>query len=533
MTYHLLLPQRMVNPLLAQLAIPNTKNLNIHLWVYEGKTAAVKKEIDIYRAFRKDVKETDSCFNLPLIEEVRDIKIEEKIENVTLGFNNLLYQALEIYNINFRNNIEEGDKIALIGEGQLLIGVAYYLLKNKGNLISLELILPLEEDETTTLENILLLEGKGNLRIDLIRHDRGYNLMATGIAMVSIYENLTTGVYVHEGGPKDVLYLTDQEMDVKTPVNSIANLKQLEANLKVALDSDKFQKNNKVGGAFREYLKNINAYLKNIENYLFSIRNIYRSDFKRSDMSGKINKLSITEKGRSSKYYCQNAFSKIMKMSFTKGMDFSLKGEKTEIKKLLEEGMASSLVNFSDILNPFLSARETKDAFSNEGEKGFKLRSACLDVWERVYENVFRKKSNKLEAKDYIKVEELTKQDNKESWNLYSDLPDSNASMNVAAIFNVEIIEMDVNEIITQIQAFTTPTTGFAVSIKKGHSCRELKERSKEFKQFLYDYIKETGGFCQEFINYVSDNCSTEDLSEEKKSFFEKYPQFGQHIPIY
>lgn len=532
MTHHILLPQRMVNPLLAQLANPVAKNVNIHLWIYDGDPDIMRKETDTYRAFRKDMQETDASINFPDIEDVSYVMKEENIEKLTPGFNDYLFRASEINKKNFKSNIEAGDKVIIIGDGELWTGVAYTLLKEKGSQISMELILDYEKDEVATLENALLLEGKENVRIDFVRQERGYDLVATGIALVSVLEKLPEGVYVQRGGSKDVLYLTDREMDLKTLAMSIANIKQLESNLNVASGSEKFRKKTKVEGGFEEYLKNINAYLKNVEDYLFSIRTIYRPDFRPSDMTGKINKMSNSANGLSSKFYCQSALKEILKLSLSEVTGFSLKGEKTAIKKLISEE-ASPLIDFSEIINPFLSAKETKDAFSREDERARKLRSACLDIWERIFENILDKVRYDSEKKDYVKVEELTKKADKESWRLYEGLPYSDETMTQAAIFNVETVEMETYEVIKQIQAFTTPATGFAVSIKKGYTGKELNERDKEFKQFIYDYVKVIGGFSQEFKNYVSDNCSTEDLSAEEKSFFEKYPLFSQHIPVY
>ncbi|MCH5238719.1 MAG: hypothetical protein J1F38_00680 [Muribaculaceae bacterium] len=519
MTNHIILPRDWVDSFLVSLCLPSDSSIKLDLVTYGDKDGS--DDVRRYTDFRKLICEADPNVKLPFIEETRHLSLPD-INSLTPGCNTLLPESYQLAESFFSDSkIEDGDSIIILADSQLWIGVAFHLLSSNRQFRNLSLLIPYDENHEETMVNLLLLKNylESRLKIEIVDFGKNNDLALCSLAVAGCSIPFSPGIFLRKL-PNKSIYVTANELPSNTTAISLNNLKQLQFNLESALKNPTFLKKSKTERSFSDFLYPIDSFLNLTDKILLSRKLTFRFEAAPSDCSGKINKVKSQPDGKSSNFYCLNALAHILPLSLVSSPLFlSQDTERPEINNI-ENINVDENFNFSLLINPFVCSQITFNAFKNrEGESSAKIRSACLDLWEISMENLIEN------VETSIKVTELTRKENSKTWKLYSSLPYSEIPLNQKAIFNVAFSK--------GISGFTSPETGFAVCYISGVNVKELKERSLEFKRFIYSYVNLLDGFSPEFKGYVSDNCETDEIADSTGNFFQSYPPLRKHIPIY
>lgn len=188
------------------------------------------------------------------------------------------------------------------------------------------------------------------------------------------------------------------------------------------------------------------------------------------------------------------------------------------------------------IPNPFALFIGYKHAFSNNGSISTmrKQRSFCLDMWELLY-RYGKEKIDEILSVNEVRIEdvkELYFNEGLDAYNEYNELFNDNLS-------TYFVIKSKVTD---KIIAFSSTYTGFCIcdsdtkeinienhTYFSGDSKRwfELKDRDVEFRLFLKRYINVMSSFSQDFVHYINNSLSYEEMIQATtNTFFDTYDKY-------
>lgn len=172
---------------------------------------------------------------------------------------------------------------------------------------------------------------------------------------------------------------------------------------------------------------------------------------------------------------------------------------------------------------------------SNEGVTK-RIRSFVLDLWQMF----FKESKQEIESKLRIQEYDLHKLPNGVNQRFVK------ITYSGERLFN-ERFMFDVKSDSGSSLAYTSPLTGFALGKNPNHPIElkdgevyfgklcELNERSEDFCEFIYNYVRCNGGFSENFKNYVSSQIpiSVKKNSESQgHNLIAIYPQFRHHVGL-
>ncbi len=518
MNSHLILPASMVKPFILHLLHRTKLESNFKLWIYGEGQGDISQDLRDYQELHEILSDLMGSEVMKGISEVSQLNIPSENEVRTPGIGTLLARADKIVLNQLVDNIQPDDEVVIVTTSQL--GFALALSFKFHNIIrkSPRVISTVNYNDNTSLANLNLLyhEYNGIIRIDLIYRGKATVILAVSRAIEAIEPpDEPNGIYITK--LKDTVFY-HKDTDLPTPVTAISmrTLIQLRYNLSTAKLDSKFLKKSKAEKSFPHFpvLKKLEKILDNLASYLNDIRYDVKSEFCEVNMKSDLQKLPSQPDGCSAGYYCKEALKHVLNCSFAI-TDIVNEGKGATEVPVQEPDL--NAVQFKDCINPFLIAGATLDAFREPNSQNAPLRSRCLDMWE-----LFMKEK----LPNSIKIECIRPDDRNDDVQIFRTLPFSEVLVSQKALYRIVSSE--------DCFVITTPFTGFAVdgNIFSG-DVRELSERDKKLKQFIFDYVMTVPGFADDFKKYVSNNCCTDDLDFRDFDFYSRYPRLGKRIPIY
>lgn len=493
MTNHVILPAAMVKPLLLHMFHKPTIDADVKLWVYGGKDDG--EALRNYHNYHKSIMMIDATYPLITIGQCEYIE-ETAARGSHSGFSTLEDRAKELVDKNFKSAIMKIDRVNIIADTEYWLAVAA-MFKSCDIIDSApRVIANIKTDSAEARENLKYLFGiyNGAIRIDLIdATSKNCDLLCAARTVEAMEPpEESNGIYLTKEKSFQ-LYATECHLPTPVTGTSISFIKQLGRTLADAAREEKFLKLTRTQGIYStsETVKCLQKSLEYFDKYLHGLQARFKSTYQTESYSRQMSRVDEAAPGLGVNTYVKLALKILISMCINniKNVDLGTDAEEYEIDEEQER-----VPNLELCIDPNLGYRLMDRAFSGAGgEQAARLRSACMDVWEALY----RCDDRELQIAEYL-IEE----------------PDQ-------AQYKIERPG--------EWTAITTNSTGFAVNSLQEREIKELRERDKDFKCFLYGYVMIVGGFSEGFKNYVSRNCGSNEVYNPE-GFHAKYPEIIEFL---